>query len=352
MNTIQKILNAKTPEEVFGVTGIINLQALKLKYRQLRIEVHPDKHGDSDDAKDAFSLLSQLFERAEYKLKKGTYGNANALSSTVNIVSKRGEYSIVDLIAEGDLANIYTALDKNSHPVAVKVTRSPANNDLTRSEASTIKTIVEANEGLPALAHIPKLQDSFTLRQDGLQKHVNVYNHMDTDDGWCSMQDVLNSYPDGIDLRDAAWMFNRLLAAILMAHQAGVVHAAIVPSHFMLHLPTHGGVLIDWSYAVKNGSTAKAIFPEMQEFMPPEVLKKQPLTFGTDIYMAANVLLALVGGGPNLPEYPPKVRGLFRACQLAPTKRLTNVTEVYEDFSDILKVLYGPRTFRPFTLKE
>jgi serine/threonine protein kinase len=223
---------------------------------------------------------------------------------------------------------------------------------LTRSETSILKTIIEANDGMPALVHIPNFQDSFMLKQDGVQKNVNVYQYMDKNDGWCSIQDVLNSYPDGIDLRDAAWMFNRILSALLMAHQADIVHAAVVPSHFMLHLPTHGGVLIDWSYAVPVGTKAKAISQEIQRYMPPEILNKQPLTFGTDIYMAANILLALVGGSHELPEYPPRVRGLFRACQLAQTKRLNNVTEVYEDFSEILKILYGPRTFRPFKLKE
>jgi len=345
----QTIINAKSPEEVFGaVAGLIEL---KKEFRRLSMLVHPDRNNGSVIAEQAFIRLVPLMEQAEYKMKKGTYGNPNAMSNSVNIKSKRGDYYIVDLIKEGDLTNVYCALDKNNIPVTVKVTRSPANNDLARNEANMLRQIVEKNKGLPALAHIPRLEDSFMLKDGSVQKNVNVFQGMEREDGWHSVQEIIEQNPDGIDLRDAAWMLNRLYGALLMAHQGGVVHAAVVPSHIMLHLPSHRGVLIDWSYAVNEGSPAKALSPEIERFIPPEVKKKEPLTYGTDLYMAAKVLLELVGGEGNLPAYPPSVRGLFRACQLAPNKRISDVNEVYEGFSNVLQTLYGPRQFRPFKLK-
>lgn len=345
----QIIINAKSPEEVFG--AVTDLATLKKEFWRLSKLVHPDRNGGSAVAEAAFIRLVPLMEQAEYKLKKGTYGNPTAMPNSINIKSKRGEYYVVDLIKEGDLANVYCALDKNNLPVTVKVIRSPANNDLGKNEITMLRLIDEANKGLPALLHLPRIEDSFMLRDGSAQKNVNVFRGMDQDAGWYSAETIIQQNPDGIDLRDAAWMFNRLLGGILMAHQAGVVHAAVVPSHIMLHLPSHQGVLIDWSYAVKMGSPAKAISPEIERFVPPEVKKKEPLSFGTDLYMAAKVLLALVGGEDNLPAHPPSVRGLFRACQLAPNRRISDVNCVYDEFSKLLQILYGPRQFRAFTLK-
>ncbi len=345
----QTIINAKSPEEVFG--AVTNLDTLKKEFWRLSKLVHPDRNGGSVIAEQAFIRLVPLMEQATYKMNKGTYGNPGALPNSINIKSKRGEYYIVDLIKEGDLTNAYSALDKNNLPVTVKVTRSPANNDLSKNEVTMLRLINEVNEGLPALWHLPRLIDSFKLKEGSIQKNVNVFQGMETSEGWYSVEAILQQNPNGIDLRDAAWMLNRLLGGILMAHQAGVVHAAVVPSHILLHLPSHQGVLIDWSYAVKVGSPAKAISPEIEAFVPPEVKKKEPLTFGTDLYMAAKVLLALVGGEDNLPAHPPSVRGLFRACQLAPNRRLSDVNYVYDEFNKLLQTLYGPRKFRPFTLK-
>jgi serine/threonine protein kinase len=346
---LSDIINAKSPEEVFG--KVADAKALKKEFFRLSKIAHPDKNGNSLESEKAFNMLVVWMERAEYKLSRGTYGNADALPNSITITSKKGSYYIVDLIKAGDLANVYSALDTKDLPVALKITRSPSNNDLGRNEVSVIKKIEETCGNLPAFAHVPKIQDSFQVSSDRVQKQVNVFSAMESQAGWYTVEQILEQYPEGLDLRDAAWMFNRLLGALLMAHQAGYVHAAVVPSHLMLHLPTHNGVLLDWSYAVPEGSNAKAVSPEMEPYLPPEILKREPLTFGTDLYMAAQLLVRLVGGEENLPEYPPSARGLFRACRLAKTKRINDVSELYEDFNSVLKILYGPRTFRAFEMK-
>lgn len=346
---INTIINAKTPEQVFG--KLADEKTLKQEFRRLSRIVHPDMNGGAVKAETAFNLLVTWHGRAKFKLDNGTYGDENALANTINIVSKRGEYYIVELIKAGDLANVYLALDKNGQLVTVKAIRSHTNNDLGRNELTVIKAIEQKCGTLPTFGHIPMVLDSFQIRQDGAQKQVNVFRAMDRQGGWVTVEDVLQHYPEGIDLRDAAWMFNRLLGALLVTHQSGYIHGAVTPSHVMLHLPTHNGVLIDWSYAVKEGQTAKAVTPEMQDYMPSEILAKKPLSFGTDLFMAAKILLRLVGGENELPKHPPSVRGLFRACLLSQNVRLNDVNEVYEDFSKLLNALYGPRKFRTFKLK-
>ena len=46
------------------------------------------------------------------------------------------------------------------------------------------------------------------------------------------------AYPDGVDPRDVAWMWRRLLVALGLAHRAGVVHGAVLPEHVLISRPS------------------------------------------------------------------------------------------------------------------
>jgi hypothetical protein len=48
------------------------------------------------------------------------------------------------------------------------------------------------------------------------------------------VEDVIERFPNGIPLENAAWMINRLLGALLAAHQSGLVHCAVLPSHVLV----------------------------------------------------------------------------------------------------------------------
>jgi hypothetical protein len=50
-----------------------------------------------------------------------------------------------------------------------------------------------------------------------------------------------------------AWMFRRLLVALAIASEAGIVHGAPLPRHVLIHPETHGLVLVDWTAAVHTG---------------------------------------------------------------------------------------------------
>ncbi len=49
-------------------------------------------------------------------------------------------------------------------------------------------------------------------------------------DGFRSLTEVGTAYPDGVDPRDAAWMWRRLLVGLGFAHRAGVLHGAVLPT--------------------------------------------------------------------------------------------------------------------------
>jgi len=61
-------------------------------------------------------------------------------------------------------------------------------------------------------------------RQDdtrsGIRRHINLIAGLP---GFRSLAEVRSAFPAGIDPRDAAWMWRRLLVAVGAAHRAGVI---------------------------------------------------------------------------------------------------------------------------------
>jgi hypothetical protein len=143
----------------------------------------------------------------------------------------------------GDIANLYRVSQG-----LLKIARDPADNDLMRREATALARLRDAVA--PAwLAYFPRLVE--TQRRDdirsGIRRHANLIGQLS---GFRSLAEVRAAFPAGIDPRDAAWMWRRLLVAVGAAHRAGVIHGAVLPEHVMIHPGEHGLVLVDWCYSV------------------------------------------------------------------------------------------------------
>ncbi len=337
-----------TPEDVFGA---LNGSGVEKRYRELALVCHPDRYLKSRDrtlADEAFKALGGWLARAEKKIQDGTYGDRKAIDAEITVATKKNTYTITHRIKSGDVAEVYGAHDKPGFGVVLKVGRTPANNDLMSNEATVLKWLAEEapTRKLKVRQHIPELLDSFEIQTNKKKTRVNVF--AEAAHFW-TLADIRREYPEGLDPRDAVWMINRLLGALVCAHQAGVIHGAITLDHVLVCPTTHNGLLIDWCYAVKNGPI-KAISPKYRPYYPPEVFAKKPATKATDLYMAACCFLAMLGGDPATKTFPSgtpvSLRGLLRACWLGQGKRTSDAFELYED----LAKLFGPRKFRPFTM--
>ena len=160
----------------------------------------------------------------------------------------------------GDIANLYpvrqgqlkTAPFKAApfKAALLKIARDPADNDLMRREATALTRLQDVVD--PALlAYFPPLVAT-GQRDDarsGVRRHVNLIGALG---GFRSLAEVRSAFPAGVDPRDAAWMWRRLLVAIGAAHRAGVIHGAVLPEHVLIHPAEHGLVLVDWCYSVSG----------------------------------------------------------------------------------------------------
>jgi serine/threonine protein kinase len=347
---IKNLKTAKHAEDIFGAEADV-----KSNYREFAKMLHPDMNPKDKHAAEAFAILSDFYGQAELLIAHGKYGDPTAIVKPIKLATKKAAYEITGVVAQGDFCQVYdgTSDIKDATNVVIKVVRSPVNNDLLANEAKQLNFMRTDSpmKAKPVMKHIPQIVDSFVLNQGKANKQVVVLRKLE---GYVTLHDVIKAFPNGLELADAAWMFNRLLAALMAAHQSGLVHAAVLPPHFLIHPPSHNGVLIDWSYCVPNAGMVKAISPGWKPFYPSEVLEKRPATPGTDLYMAANVFTMLVGGdyvNRTFPKTLPKsVQGLMRACWLNQNYRSSDAFELFEDFSKALQDTFGKPKFRPFVM--
>lgn len=327
------VLKATCAEDVFG----LDASRQHAEYRRLAALLHPDTHPAMAGA---MAKLTQWNRLAEERIKAGTYGQ----KTTTIIRNRKQSYTLSGQFVDGELSKVYSAVDGAGLSIALKIARSRDVNDLLENEHRVLSFLL--GEGptkhLPTVRHLPSSQETFLL-PDG--RRVNAISEFS---GCYSLTEVRAAYPQGVDTRTMAWMFNRLLGAFTVCHQAGFVHANVNPDHALIRPDDHFGALVDWSYAVKTGETARAISPKWKSLYPPEVLQGEALTPATDLYMAAKCICYVTG--ERALEVKP-IASLLRTC-LFPAARLRvqDALELAESFRDLLKALYGKPKFHPFTM--
>ncbi|WP_035856510.1 lipopolysaccharide kinase InaA family protein [Cryptosporangium arvum] len=300
------IFAAQSPADLFDTEDT---------FRRLRRTVHPDVAplGSEGIATSAFTRLTELWEARQPAV---------------------GRYSLENGPIEGDLADLF-----RSGTALLKIARDPADNDLLAAEAEALRRPKDRRHR----AYFPALRETLVVEDDGDYRAVNVLEHCD---GFVSLAAVARAYPDGVDPRDAAWMWRRLLVALGAAHRAGLVHGAVLPEHVLIHPGDHGLVLVDWCYSVAPGAAVPALVERYRDAYPPEVPGKRPATPATDLYLASGLMLRLMGG-----RAPAALRRFANGCRLtAPRMRPDDAWHLLGELDELLQALYGPRRFRTFTV--
>lgn len=306
-------VNRSTAEELFGRDEPARA------YRRLARLIHPDVVGPA--GAEAFARLSRLWHQRN------------------KIRSRRGVYSTAVLRFEGDLANLYRIPEGH-----VKLVRDPACNDLIAREATALRRLAE--RGDPRyLPYVPRLVDAFRHKDGGVTRRANVI--ATTAYRLHSLAEVARKRPGGLDPRDAAWMWRRLLVALGLAHRAGVIHGAVLPEHVLIEPDDHGLVLVDWCYsATEPGERIAAIVPRYRDHYPAEVLDRDTPGPYTDLAMAARLMADLMGD-----RAPKPLRRFADGCRLAsPRQRPDDAWKLLGELDELLHRLYGPRKFRPFAI--
>ena len=284
-------------------------------YRRLARLTHPDTGPPESAAASAFAKLSRLWRQ--------------------HLAAEERH------VARGDIANFYDTADG-----LLKLARDPADNDLLDRESRAL-ALLRARGDKRFRPYVPRLlarrrqQDP----QTGVVRHANILRRLY---GSRSLAEVRGAYPGGLDPRDVAWMWRRLLVALGVAHRAGVVHGAVLPEHVLIHPAEHGLVLVDWCYLSSGaGERVPAVVERYRAWYPPEVLKRQVPGPATDIHLATRCMTYLMAD-------PPRPLAAFATgCTLPdPAHRPQDAWRLLGELDGLLGRCQGPRTFRPFTMPE
>jgi serine/threonine protein kinase len=367
----QLLESARQPEEVFGKLDGNQGEALRASYRLLTKVAHPDRYADPHDqavAEKAFVALQKWLAGAEDKIKSGAYGQNGATHATsappVLVRNRKREYLVQGTpFAQGDLCNLYRCtcvLDGRETDATFKVARSPADNDLVSNEGYVLKQLASSKEYDRFHAYIPRLVDSFDYR-DSTAPQPRRVNVLALEEGhYYALSEVRAAYPEGIEAKDMAWIWRRLLIVLGFAHMHNIIHGAVLPTHILIQPENHGLVLIDWSYALYEPSADEyipAISTEYKDWYPPEVLAKESPQPGTDIYLGALCMVYLLGGDPvegTMPESVHKrIQSFFRGTTLkGQAQRPQDALRLLDEFTELIESLWGPRTFREFYMPK
>lgn len=368
--TLEMIAQAKDPVAVFGTLANPpgdKMRALELKYRELFRQTHPDAHGGSAMATQAFQNLQILKAQAVADLAHGIYGKP----APVTIQTRRHSYSILEPLVASGAAHCYNCLiDRhrsvfNGAPPApwqgvFTVAQTPLSNDLLQAEAKTIRWLREPNrpEAVGYLPMLPELIESFIYSEaNGIERQANTFTARS---GYVSIATIQQVYPRGLDARDMAWMWRRLLDLLGYAHSRGIIHGAVLPPNVWIGTgDLHEVVLTNWQAATGEHTGVSqhiaCLDAAYQTWYPPEVMAKQPPTPATDILLAARCMIALMGGDPLTGQLPQlvhqRISSFLKSCLLPGVcQRPQDAWKLRAEFTELMDHLWQERQYRPFLM--
>lgn len=369
-----QLASATTFTAVFGplAPGGVSEQrsALRRSFGYLVKLVHPDMVPASQEkvASETFQLLDRLRHQADTAIQSGTYDqpfsgntpspNGHDGDTGFTILQSASEtYRLVSTPTwTGDFSALYRAEAlTGKQPVIVKIAAQPKDNARLEWEALVLSRFngPKAKSTLRKVSvFVPHLLDTFMVAgESGKRYRANVTTFHP---GLVSLTEIRNAFPSGLDPRDAAWIFRRVLGQTSAAAMADVVHGAIVPDHVLVEPIKHEPLHIGWSTAVEPGKRITTVVNRWRPFYPPEVFRKEPVDHRADLFMAGQTMIYLLGGdvkSRKLPAgLPVPVASIIRSCIAEdPARRPKDGRVVLDEFTQAIREAWG-RTYRPLIL--
>jgi len=342
---------------------------LKKKYRELVRMTHPDQVSPAEQslANTVFPILVRSYEEAQRALQAGRYdavrakptASAPASSPDVTMRSAVSVYTVkADLSTMGDFSNVHLGRTATGDQVLLKVAAETGGNAFLAKEAAFYKAVAARTDIDGLRRYLPQLIDSFTVSEQAREQYrVNVFRHTP---GFVSLTQIHEAYQKGLDPRDAAWIWRRLIAQALAAQALDVVHGAIVPDHVLVHPDTHEPLHLGWVHSVERPQERQArlttVIDRWRDWYPPEIFARAIPSLQTDLYMVGKTMIYLAGGDVarnRFPRHYPQVMKDTVAKLIAEDarNRPTDGYALLREFTTGVRKLWGT-TFRPLKMSK
>ena len=283
--------------------------------------------------------------------KRPLSGLTPRLSVGSEIAGNRAYRSLVGTSSTGAVNLDYPSTSEpDEGNVLIKIPLNSTGERILRRENNIIKYLRRQAGGTSYLKYLP--EPLVNTSQSDPDNYPYRY-----DPALLTAGHIRRHFPEGLDGRHLAWMFNRMLEVLGFVHREGTVHGAVLPQHLLFDVRTHGLILADWTHAKRIGSRFTFLPRKYRPWYPPEARHRQYAVPQSDIYMAAQCLIYLGGAAPEagrLPEQlPPKFKTFLRSCLLeSPRMRPADAWQLHEEFRDILEDIYGPPEFHQLEIYQ
>jgi serine/threonine protein kinase len=273
---------------------------------------------------------------------------------------------VLDRLAIGSVCTIYRCgFANNGREVegVCKIARDARANSLVANEAHILGRLFRGDPGAEFTPFLPAVQDTFAVGDDtpNLSRQGNVlrlHEAIGSPDELYTLFEVRSHYRAGLDPRDVAWIWRRLLSVLGYIHSQAVVHGAVLPMHVLIEPRGHKLVLVDWccaSYGMAvDKSPVKIIAGGFKGWYKREAGSTAPPIPALDIAMGTRCMIDLLGGDPVRGEFPPALdpalKRHFRRCLEGGAGARSDAWRLLGDFDALIEALWGPRAFRPLPM--
>jgi hypothetical protein len=293
--------------------------------------------------------------------------DASGDSAPIDLTVGAASYRVGARAAIGSICNLYHCTFHDglrSIEGIFKIAREPQSNPMVSNEASVLRRLHSADPGGRYGPFLPRVQESLAYSDatSTVSRQANILRlHESIRRPFVelyTLAEVRAAYPDGLDARDMAWIWRRLLSVLGFLRTSDVVHCAVLPMHVLIEPKDHKLVLIDFCDAVHdfrrnprppamiNGGYAPWYREEM-------ALRSAPLP-ALDIAFGARCMIDLLGGDAvraTMPEaVDPSIQRHLARCIGDASRENLDAWKLLEDFDRLIEVLWGKRKFRPLEL--
>lgn len=324
MKTLDQILEAVEYSDLFE-------SGTKKELRNLLKLAHPDLHPtDEAKAEKAFIHINNLWHRGPTAPKT----TPHRTSSSSDIITKKNHYQHLKTVRKSNGVTTYRGVDSTGKHTHLLVATHPKVGELLMAGVKNLKT-VKSSLTTNYKEFFPDTTDAFRINQNE-QKLFGVAQTLPTKN--YSLREVQEDYPRGIDGRDIAWMYRRMLVAVGTMHDYGIGHGAPTLDAFLITPETHDVQVTNWQFSRELGSEIQMGTPELKPFYETD----KNITRQKDLRILSQTALSLINK-----DTPKPIRVFLDGMTKIPTHY---AQEALYEFDEILREVYGPRTFNKFKM--
>ena len=271
------------------------------------------------------------------------------------IKTETATYEVTTTLAAGEISTIYAGHVRGSEQehVALKIADDTSDNDLLQHEMRVLGMLAAASEAPDGpIVHIAKSRDQFRTSDGRLG---TVFDKLDGFD-LTHVRDRFRARGEpGLPPKHLIWVLRRSLAALGLAHKAGILHGNVDPAHILVRPHDHNLWVVDWCWAVVNPARTGQGFKVINEaYSAPEVRDRGRPTPASDLYALGKCAIHVVGGDPEtkaLPEMDPRLARFLKYLTVeSQGGRPQDAWELYRQVEHMRKQIWGAHEFVPLVL--